>query len=257
MSAIVRSKTTGRVLHRTVTSKPQLGQPAAARCIICGWSQRIDPPGGRSEARALARAHLRWPDEWPVFHCGIAYHTTDPDHTDPAAARVGGARANASAWAVHDRSPAAARAARLATDDIVDRGLPTEAALSLAMPACDPTHRPAPSVALVVARHDVPGYSIAWIGDCRAYEVRGECLVPLTTDRAASSTVRHTHTSRPRGRLVLTAGDLHNAVPHDTLTALAVGIPHPTTSAHLIVAAGTRTGAADVTALVIDPVPTQ
>jgi hypothetical protein len=121
MSATVRSRKTGRVLHQTTTSKPRPGRPATAFCNICGWSQAVEPPGGRSEARVLARAHLRWPDEWPIYDRGVA-DTGDPSNNTAAAPPAGGALAATTASDASSRTHAAVRANR--------RTRPTEAGAS-------------------------------------------------------------------------------------------------------------------------------
>lgn len=98
MSAIMRSRRTGRVLHRTFTSPPRSDRPAAVFCVICGWFHTVDPFGGRGEARA----HLRWPDEWPVFHCGVVHDTISSSSDNRAAVHTRGAPGVASPEAVRD-----------------------------------------------------------------------------------------------------------------------------------------------------------
>lgn len=313
MSNIARSNT-GRVLHKTFTSRARSGHPPTALCGLCGWSETADPPGGPSEARALAREHLAWPLDWPVFHRGVSSRIGDRAHnTDHAGIRVDGASGAGSAWAVADAgadTDLAARAAQALARDTVDRvvghQIDLAAALSCAVEDLDPSLRTTLScftgtagIPAAVAATAAPcdeGYTIAWVGNCRAYEVRDGRLVQLTHNhtwaqrirdhqlakhppaapppsswdtrdrtravtytgvRAHVPAVSRTVTDGLRRRLVLTTDGVHDPVPHHVLTELAVDTADPIACANLLTSAAIRHGSTDnATALVVDPIPT-
>jgi len=131
------------------------------------------------------------------------------------------------------------------------------------------TEQPGDAVMVVaVARGepDLDGFEVAWVGDCRAYELRGNRLVQLTVDHARTDVMRTVASANPssigtvstadqRSRLVLTSKGVHQRVSHDDLTTLIAGTEDVRRCAHLItVAAVRRTGSQNATALVVDRV---
>jgi PPM family protein phosphatase len=201
MTTVARDRE-GRLLHKVTTTRTT---PPLARCGLCGWSETADLPGGRAEARALARQHLRRPPQWPMFHVGraslIGGRTVN---ADDAAVFVDDTFGEVIAWAVADGigdSQDAADAARLAAETAVRQvfghGLRPAAALLTAGERLREHRAQTGSdgdavMVLAVARGvpDLDGYELAWVGDCRGYELRDGQLVQLTVDHTAAEVQR-------------------------------------------------------------------
>jgi serine/threonine protein phosphatase PrpC len=206
---------TGRPLHKVTTTR---STPPLARCGLCGWSEIADPPGGRAEARALARHHLDRPPTWPVFRLGqasrIGGRTVNADHS---AVFVDDALGEVVAWAVADGigdRPGAAEAAHLAADTAVRMAFghrlgAVDALLAAGDLLREHQERTGSSgdavMVLAIARGepDEDGYELAWVGDCRGYEQRAGQLVQLTVD--------HTAAEAERARIRENYGDLATA----------------------------------------------
>ncbi|OXM42775.1 serine/threonine protein phosphatase [Amycolatopsis thailandensis] len=191
--------TTGRALHKVATVQPRPDEPPRALCGLCGWSETADPPGDHTEARSLAREHLHRPAEWPVFHRGRASLTGGRRvNADHSAVLVDDACGEVTAWAVADGigdTPEAAHAARVAASTAVralygSRLAPADAILA----ARDELTRRAPDgdavMIVAAARAGGDGYELAWVGDCRGYELRDGHLIQLTTDHTVAEETR-------------------------------------------------------------------
>lgn len=199
MTSVIRADRTGRVLHKVSTHRAGPHGHPIAICSLCGWSESADPPGGRAEARALARQHLNRPPDWPVFHRGLASliggRRTNADY---AAVFVDDVFGDTAAWALADGigdRPGAAEAARIAATTAVRAAFgrridPAEALLA----ARDEILRhdiDGDTVMVVAVAHEQhEGYELAWVGDCRGYESRDGHLRQLTTDHTLAEETR-------------------------------------------------------------------
>lgn len=191
--------TTGRALHKVAAVQPRPSEPPRALCGLCGWSETADPPGDHAEARALARQHLERPASWPVFHRGRASLTGGRRvNADHAAVFVDDVTGEVTAWAVADGigdSPEAATAARVAASTAVralyGSGLDPAAAVLAARDELARRELEGDAVMVVAAaRAGGDGYELAWVGDCRGYELRDGRLIQLTTDHTVAEETR-------------------------------------------------------------------
>ncbi|WP_215543333.1 PP2C family protein-serine/threonine phosphatase [Amycolatopsis sp. CA-230715] len=189
----------------------------------CGWAECAESP---HDARVLARHHRQFSGARNSFH---------PAH----ATRIGGRLHQADAigvhvsitgqhqvWAVADgigdqpqSAHAAGSAATIASYVAADRG--AVAGLLAATHAL--SQLPRADTVLVVAAPLPPeqgsGWDIAWVGDCRAYEVRPDL------DVCAQLTLDHTHGQQLRTALA----DRYRDRRHD-LEALARASDHIVTT---------------------------
>lgn len=201
MTILTRDRA-GRPLHKVATSRTT---PLLARCGLCGWSEIADPPGGRAEARALARQHLDRPPAWPVFHVGESSLIGGRTHNaDRSAVFVDDALGEVVAWAVADGigdSPDAADAAHLAADTAVrlafghrlgavDALLAAGQLLREHRARTDSDGDAVMVLAIASGEPDQDGYELAWVGDCRGYELRDGHLFQLTVDHTAAEAER-------------------------------------------------------------------
>lgn len=220
------------------------------------------------------------------YNADAVQHMTSPnDYGETFLAIADGVGDNPDAmWAATD---AVANVIRQGTSR--ETGSATEALLTAAAPVVA-EHNEAPpgqagdtTLVVVVAYPENPAYSIAWVGDSRAWRyTKTNGLEALTNDHtlaeklraagyepaprlehqltvalslASTDTIGQNTLAGPHGRLILTTDGVHKTLSDDQLHAVVADNHDPQACAEALVARARELGSSDnATALVADPV---